>query len=304
MNVFNATIKDWTSWGNVFQSIDAFTPLIACIYQREHLPCVSISHLMAGTNAVFKVDNTVCKIFAPKESGLDCESDYTTELFGLKRAEELDIRAPRIIAHGLINDSYDFLYIIMEYVHASSYSECEHQLEDDEINGIARQLKIICNKLNTPCEQFNHWDVIERSLSNSRWHQLPVSFNDERKAYIEQVKFGNHVFVHTDLNPDNVLIDEKKNVTVIDFADAVLGPLELELVCICGLFEYDHQVLSSFFEEDGNPKDIALRYFNGLLIHDFGVNIIQHNFGPVENLMCLEDLKRRVDTVLNNYERD
>lgn len=83
-NVFFEEIKDWESWGKVFQDIPAFEKLISKIFEKEAITYKEISHLTAGTNAVFKVDNFVVKIFAPVESGLNTEIDYNCEICQIK----------------------------------------------------------------------------------------------------------------------------------------------------------------------------------------------------------------------------
>ena len=67
--LFNADIHDWPSWSKVFQSIEAFEPLIKYIFSKHKLLFSAIEKLKPGTNGVFKVGAYVVKIFAPKESG-------------------------------------------------------------------------------------------------------------------------------------------------------------------------------------------------------------------------------------------
>ena len=97
MSYFNADIHNWVSWSKVFQDILAWEPLIEYIFRIEDLSYAKIEHLTPGTNAVFKSGDYVVKIFAPKESGMDMYSDYTTEKFGLVRTESLKIPVPRLI---------------------------------------------------------------------------------------------------------------------------------------------------------------------------------------------------------------
>jgi len=225
MSLFIDSINDWSSWSNVFQSIEAFAPLIRYIYEKENLLFEQLENLKPGTNAVFKVGNTVCKVFAPKESGMDSQSDYDTELFGLIRANLLGISAPKLIVSGNIHDRYDFLYFVMEYIDGKSIGDIEGDLTDLEKEEIGRKLRKITDKLNTPCERFNKWDVVERELSNKRWHRLSYSFNEERRAYLRNLQIYKKVFVHGDLNPDNVLLDSNRNLYIIDFADALLAQM-------------------------------------------------------------------------------
>lgn len=78
MDIFTAGIDGWSSWGKIFQSIEAFEPLVKYIFNRHNLTFTEIEHCTPGTNAVFKVGNYVVKIFAPKESGMDTDSDELT----------------------------------------------------------------------------------------------------------------------------------------------------------------------------------------------------------------------------------
>ena len=66
--LFQNNIHNLSSWGQVFQSIEAWEPLINFILKKEKLPVSKIENLEPGSNAVFKSGSHVVKIFAPKES--------------------------------------------------------------------------------------------------------------------------------------------------------------------------------------------------------------------------------------------
>lgn len=94
---FAKTIENWTDWGAVYQDIPAFLPLTRAIFAKEGLPPIrETARLTPGTNAVFRADDFVVKIFAPKESGLDAESDFQTEQAAIRRAESLGIATPKL----------------------------------------------------------------------------------------------------------------------------------------------------------------------------------------------------------------
>ncbi len=137
--IFTHDIYDWKSWSKVYQYIPAWEELTKHIFEKEGLGYTKIESLTPGTNAVFKADDKVIKIFAPKESGMDAYSDYKTELFGLKRANTLGISAPQLLASGCIRDKYDFLYMVTEYVSGSELVQIESALSDVEKQAIGQK---------------------------------------------------------------------------------------------------------------------------------------------------------------------
>ena len=63
--LFNELIHNWSEWGMVFQSVEAFTPLAKEIFRREGLAFSGLENLTPGTNAVFRAGDYVIKIFVP-----------------------------------------------------------------------------------------------------------------------------------------------------------------------------------------------------------------------------------------------
>jgi len=300
MNMFTANINGWSSWGKIFQSVKDFEPLIKYIFNRHNLPFTGLEHCTPGTNAVFKVGDFVVKIFAPKESGMDSDLDYRTELFGMERANRLGIPAPQLVARGTIEDKYMFHYLIMEYISGGSLGQLEVRMTDDEKRQHARRLREITDKMNSPCERFNDLDIINRALNCGRWNIFPQSFQYERKEYLKNYKITSPVYVHGDLNPDNVLIDAEGKLYIIDFADAVLAPYEYELAAIvCELFCFEKPYMEGYFGEY-DVLELTEKCFDGLLMHDFGYNIIRGNLGRIDEITSLSMLKERLYTAIRN----
>jgi serine/threonine protein kinase len=290
-NVFKGNIYDWTSWARIFQSVEAWEPLIHFIMEKEKLPVSKIENLEPGTNAVFRTQNHVVKIFAPKESGADCGRDYKTEIFALSSARSMGVSVPKLIACGEIEDKYIFNYMIMEYIEGVIFTEASVKFTADDKFSFAKSLREITDLFNKSCEPFNGIDVIHDQNRYKRWNNFSERFKKERLEYLNSHHFGENVFVHGDLCADNILLDKKGKIYIIDFADSVMAPLVYEHAHLAGeLFKFDKSYLHGYFGEYRTEEFTDL-CFDGLLIHDFGGGIIAHNIAAPEEIDSIWDLR-------------
>ncbi len=294
MNLFNEQIENWGDWGGVFQSITAFRPLVEYIFDKENLPLAEIENLTPGTNAVFKVGGYVVKLFAPAESGIDQTLDLQTELFATRRANELGVSAPRLTASGFADDKYRFAYMITEYIDGSEFTGAVKGMTVGQKITVGRKLREITDKMNTPCGIFNNIDVIGDKGRYRRWENYPEPFKAERLSYIRSHDYGDKVFVHGDLCGDNILLTPDGGLYIIDFADAVLAPkiYEHALVAV-ELFEFDPALMRGYFG-DCSVSELKEICFDGLLIHDFGGDIVKQHIGKPHEFQCLDDLRERL----------
>lgn len=244
--LFTEEIHNWQDWGRLFQSVPAFTPLVRELYRREGLPFLPLQNLLPGTNAVFRVGETVVKVFAPAQSGLNTESDYAAELFGLRHAENKGVEAPRLLAFGQIQDKYLFYYLLMPYISGSTLGSKESMLSAAEKEKIGAGLKDITGRLNVPCPPFNQVRAVERALKNEGWGKFRPCFLQERKAFLLNLPPEPPVYVHGDLNEGNVLLKEDNSPFIIDFADGLLAPYYYEWVALFGMFDYSAAYMRGF----------------------------------------------------------
>ena len=294
MNLFTEEINNWQDWGNVFQSIPAFKPLVEYIFKKANLPFTQIENLTPGTNAVFRVGDYVIKIFAPKESGQDQTPDMKTEVFASKRANNLGISAPKVISDGFINDKYCFGYLITEYINGQEFLEAEKEMTAEMKINTGRQLRKICGAMNKPCEPFNNIDIFSSEYINSRFTDFLKQFQNERLSYIKEHNYSESVFVHGDLFGDNVVVSDNGKFYIIDFADAVLAPVCYEYALIAiDFFRFDKHLMKGFFG-DSSIEILAEICFDGILIHNFGDSVIAEHLGKPEEFRCLEDLRKRI----------
>lgn len=288
--LFNHTISCLADWGRLFQNRAVFEPLAAHIFRENGLSFSGIDHCTPGTNAVFRAGKYILKIFAPEESEIGSESDYITEKFGLFRADQLHIAAPKLFASGAVQDRYMFRYLILEYIDGMSLADISGELSDEARFQIGCELRNIVDKMDTPCDPFNQHTLFGNA-AEMRWNVFPIHFQKERKTYLATCDAKPGVYVHGDLNPDNILVDGNREIYIIDFADALIAPVELELAGIlCDGFGFDPAYLTGFLGAY-DKEELAERLLFGLLIHDFGANIIRDNIGDPEEIDSLDELR-------------
>jgi len=294
-NVFTTEIDGWETWCKIFHSIEVWEPLVNFILEKNNLPVSKIENLHPGSNAVFKSGEYVVKIFAPEELGFYGEANYKTEKFALSFAQSHGVTVPNLIAYGEINDKYDFPYMVMDYINGVDFSAASAKFTEDEKFAFGKHLREITDKMNKPCENFNGIDVIRDEDRHKRWQDCSGNFKRERLEYLNSHDFGEKIFIHGDLCEDNFIIDDKGNIYIIDFADAVLSPqcYEHAHIASSGLFNFDKSYLRGYFGEY-NIDELADICFDGILLHEFGKWIITDGLAKIEEINCLADLRERI----------
>jgi serine/threonine protein kinase len=227
--LFKPIINGNNSWAELFQSICAFTPIIEAIFIKHELEIGEIENLTPGTNAVFRINDKVIKIFAPIESGYSTGDDYFIELSALKHANNVRITAPFLVCAGSIEDRYLFRYIVMDFI---SGQDAEHKLmlyQTKQKSNLAYKLKAITQKLNTIVSQ-TEIPILELNdcLENKRWNEFPQSFCQDRKIFIGSKNFSDFVYTHGDLTGENMIINDDDDIYIIDFADSRIAPYYYE----------------------------------------------------------------------------
>jgi len=218
-------------------------------------------------------------------------------VFGIKRANNLGLATPKLVASGQIHDRYIFRYLIMEYVNGVSLSKLYGKLSAIDKTNISKQLREFTDKMDVKSEEFNTHKLFSIS-AEKRWSNLGYEFNLQRRDYINNYTIQQSVYVHGDLNPDNILITNNLKICVLDFADALVAPIELEYAgLICDTLKFDKIFINQYFGEY-NKNELAEICLYGLLIHDFGYNIIIDNIGNVNEITTLDKLREAIYNLL------
>lgn len=272
--LFTKTIANWADWGAVYQDVPAFLPLARAIFAKEGLPPIrETSPLTPGTNAVFRADDLVVKIFAPKESGLDAESDFRTEQAAIRRAESLGIATPKLRGAGFLEDKYRFYYLVTDYIsgkEAGTWLKTAGKAQKGQFCG---WLWDALRPWNTPCGDGGfRRDMAGYSLENPRWKEISPAAEACRRKLLPSLAAMPEVCVHGDLTAENLLVPDESVPVIIDFADTVLAPACYELPPVCfSLFDYDPDLARMFWK---SPEPLAEALFAGLLLHDFGADFM------------------------------
>ncbi len=275
--LFKKDIYDWNAWGTIYQSIDDFQELIEGIFNKENLSRPrSISHLTPGTNAVFKADNYVIKIFAPDEAGVDSLHDYDAEMIVMQRAIAADIATPNIIKSSSIQDKYLFRYFIMEFIEGNNAGDVLiHYNHQQKINFVQKLMENLIKINSKPVEKVKDFLIIEKAKNNERWNKFSNPIRMQIRKIIDEYNPSEFVYVHGDITADNIIIDNDERLFIIDFADSTIAPREYEFpTIIFDLFNFDLKLIREFMK-GVDDQDFIEKLFIGTLIHEFGANFVE-----------------------------
>ena len=303
--LFQKEIPDWDTWGELFQSITDFAPLIEAIQRKEQLPGGIIENLTPGTNAVFGCGKLVYKIYAPLFSSSDATREYDTELFGLRFAQSLGVRSPKVVAAGELNDRYIFRYFVLERLEGPEAGDSLKWLDSKEKGRFVSELHRLLQTWNRPLPENNPLNRAFLAGGGQDWdifgNNIARELNDlnRRKFFSEPL-----CYVHGDLTAQNVLLDAQNRPLPIDFADSRYAPPFYELPPVLfDLFDFDPELIRLFCA-DTAPVELADRAFFGILLHEFGASIaeiickrfLHCEAGELKSIFFIRDFLRRYFT--------
>ncbi|MEK8213439.1 MULTISPECIES: aminoglycoside phosphotransferase family protein [unclassified Paenibacillus] len=277
--LFEHNLNGWDSWSSVFQSKEAFFPLAKAIFDKEGLPLVkSLETLPPGTNAVFKANELIIKIYAPIQTNLDTQQDYATELAVMEFAMNHNISIPKIIGHGEFMDKYLFRYLIMDYVPAAFSIQELLLASSSEKKEFVNHIKQISVKLHQPAQ--NLLPRIDLRIQDNRMNRmdgLNPNLIKELARCAENLDYDEVVLVHGDITRDNLIIGTDRSVTLIDFADCIMAPAYYELPAIIfELFLCDQELVAVYIGEEDRElfldaliKGLSIHLFCGFILKDY-----------------------------------
>ncbi|MGI5900225.1 MAG: phosphotransferase family protein [Christensenellales bacterium] len=306
LSLFREEITDWASWGRVFQSVEAFAPLIRHVYELHGLPAADIERLTPGTNAVFRLGETVVKIYSPKESG---NQQDMRELFAMRRAEKAGVRVPKVLAHGKIGDKYDFDYIVMEFAQGKEAGEALPNMSHAERASFFGELRENLRALNTQTEVGNvPWDMVSVIEENRRWDGFDAGLRREIISWAKGLDKREWVFVHGDLTGENLLIEKKGGIQMIDFGDCHMAPFYCEWPPIAAeLLCWDEGMIAQYFAKELEEGTFLPNLARAICLHDFGGDFLKNICADMnefpKNVKTMDDVRGLVHRRLGGLAR-
>lgn len=269
MYLFKKDITSWEKWGKAFQNIDAFSLLIEHIFKKEGLPLYKISNTTPGINAVFECESFIIKIYAPEETGIQ-QNEYRAELDALRRAATQQVPVPKIFGCGLVEDKYNFNYLIIGKISGQEARFVLPNYSYEKKYRFVQKLNNILIKMNSKAPINDK--IITQALNNKRWDVFSADIKNQVRTIIKGISFSEMVYVHGDLTGENLFID-KSELSIIDFGDSRPAPFYYEYPPI--VFEaFNHdKTLTEIFSHGKN--DFTSNLFLGTLLHDFGAHFVR-----------------------------
>ncbi len=261
-------VLSWDDWCEVFSDYSFFEDIVHEIFDVNQLGGITNhNNVTLGTNAVFRVNDFIVKIFVPKETRIWEANDFLQEKTSVSEAIDSGIKTPNIVCFGTLDKLQSWDYIVFEYIEGDELGKVLPELYEEDKDRVIYQLRDFLNKFNISKEiSFDRF----MGLNNGRWDSYEKRLIDDVIIHLNNLEFETYR-VHGDLTKENILYDG--DIFVIDFADASVAPLCYEYPAIgFDLFDYDLDMTQNLFED--NFPDLISNLLNGLLIHDFGGDML------------------------------
>jgi hygromycin-B 7''-O-kinase len=207
---------------------------------RQHGLNGIIQRRFEGSNLVFEINNCWLKLFPRfwRES-------YLSELCVLKAWHgKLSVAMPELVAAGELGD---WSYIVTSHVPGDNFSRIQSSLTEKDMAVVAddvgtligslsrlEPLGLLCNNLswsNFVANQVCNAEEIYRKRGHTpTWARRIAEYLQCNEHLLRGL--STHSTIHADLNHEHLLFDTTSNrlCGVIDFADAIDAPMEVEFV--------------------------------------------------------------------------
>ena len=189
--------------------------------------------LIEEINAGFNVNNKyIIKICGDKtkENLFDIEANFYN-----KNKDNENI--PKLYKYDKSKEIVPYVYEIIEKVNGKSVYYYWYKMNEIERENFIKRLVNILKQIHKNEYKSYDWSnhIKERILSS--YNKTKYKFNEEEKNiilcslnnYDEILKDNRFSLIHNDLHFDNILLDNKNNIKLIDFNDSIIAPFDYDL---------------------------------------------------------------------------
>jgi aminoglycoside/choline kinase family phosphotransferase len=157
-----------------------------------------------------------------------------------QRLEKCGLQAPKVIAHDLtqgfllLSDlgTVQYLSILNKDNYKSLYQDAIKSIHTMQQKTVKSGLPLYDhNLLNAEMDLFDQW-FIKKHLGISLSTKQSNTLGNTKKLLIDNALKQPQSFVHRDFHSRNLMKTEKSNPGILDFQDAIIGPITYDLVSL------------------------------------------------------------------------
>ena len=260
---------------------------------HNDLPQSPLARVKQGSSLIFGIgDSFFLKLTPPFL--LDC---FHTEIQVTKLvSKRLTVNHPEILQYGEISD---WRYIITRAVPGVQARQIFPELTQPDLMKIARELGAIIREYSAidPKDfkrEFGPWnDFLANRIKNQKnSHMLKGTSEAWAEKIWEFVKplknelagLGPSVLDHADFNREHVLLERRNGfwgiTGILDLADSMLAPLEVEFILPClDFFRGDRELQDQLFQAAGYQINFERKQFSNVML----ALTLQNRFIEFEN---------------------
>lgn len=247
---------------------------------HKDLPQSPLSRVKQGSSLVFGVGNG---FFLKLTPAFLLDSFYTEIEVTKLVSKTLRVNHPEIILNGEISD---WRYMITRAVPGVQARQIFPELTRPDLMKIAQDLGAIIREysainLKNFKREFGPWDdfLANRLKNQKNVHMLKGTSEAWAEKICEFVNplrndlagLGPAVLVHADFNREHVLLERRNGfwgiTGILDLADSMLAPLEVEFILPClDFFRGDRELQDQLFQAAGYKITFERKHFSNIML--------------------------------------
>lgn len=231
---------------------------------------------------------------------------------------------PRLYKYDKSKEEIPYVYEIIEQVPGKTLYYFWYKMTESEREDAIKELISIVKELHSPkAEPFN-WastikDKVKENIGNSKELFTEEEYKRIKKSlelYDEYLKDNKFAFIHNDLHFDNIIYNNK-NLTIIDFNDCLIAPIDFEFRQIYACQEKPWKWANIEMDPLQKPNDYK-NIFNYVKKYYADLNNIEYleermliykildsskNLAKYKSKELIDDIVENSNKLLNNNKR-